>query len=198
MQKRTEGLKGIYITMTFLFAFWGCGGGEKILKPQGARSDVFTEARNSNPPPKGTISLEIRASVKTPTSEHYLLEFKTPPQVKEGYPFELNIDGQEIIWKEKGKLEKTPISGEQGRLPEGGEGIRYVLDRTIFLAPGPHHIVFGLPVDDFYTEVKVSLKEDESHVLEFRPIYAMGRRGYRTFFHGVTRSEIFLDGARVK
>ncbi len=198
MKKRTESLKGIWIIMIFLFAFWGCGGGEKIIKPQGARSDVFTEARNSIPPPRGMVSLEMRASVKTPTSEHYLLEFRTPPQVKDGYPFELNIDGQETIWKEKGKLEKTPISGEQGRLPEGGEGIRYVLDRAIFLAPGPHHIVFGLPADDFYTEVKVSLKGDESHILEFQPIYAMGRRGYRTFFHGVTRSEIFLDGTRVK
>jgi hypothetical protein len=198
MQKRTESLKGISLTIISLFTLWGCGGGEKILKPQVARSDVFTEARNSTLPPQGTVSLEIRASVKTPTPEHYLLESKTPPQVKDGYPFELEIYGQEIVWKEKGKLEKTPFSGEQGRLPEGGEGIRYVLDRTIYLAPGPHHIVFGLPADDFYTEVKVSLKEDEPHVLEFRPIYAMGRRGYRTFFHGVTRSEVFLDGARVK
>ncbi|MGA2957292.1 MAG: hypothetical protein ABSF48_16400 [Thermodesulfobacteriota bacterium] len=198
MQKRTEGLKGICITIIFLFTFWGCDGGGKILKPQGTRSDVFTEAKNSIPPPQGTVSLEIRASVKTPTSEHYLLEFKTPPQVKDGYPFELNIDGQEIIWKEKGKLEKTPISGEQGRFPEGGEGIRYVLDRTIFLAPGPHHIVFGLPADDFYTEVKISLREEEPHVLEFHPVYAMGRHGYRTFFHGVTRSEIFLDKTRIK
>ena len=198
MQKRTESLKGICLIIIFLFAFWGCGGGEKILRPQGARSDVFTEARNSIPPPQGTVSLEVRASVKTPTPEHYLLESKTPPQVKDGYPFELEIDGQEIIWKEKGNLEKTPISGEQGRLPEGGEGIRYVLDRTIYLAPGPHHIVFGLPADDFYTEVKASLKKDKPHVLEFRPIYATSLRGYPTFFRGVTRSEVFLDGIRIK
>lgn len=98
----------------------------------------------------------------------------------------------------EGKPEKTPVSGEHGRLPEGGEGIRYILDKTINLRPGPHHVVFGLPYDDYYTEVKVSLKEGEPHVLEFLPIYAMGRRGYHTFFHGVTRSEILLDGARIK
>jgi len=198
MPKRTENLKVIYLTIIFLFAFWGCGGEGKILKPQGARSRVFTEARNSILPPQGTVSLEVKASVKTPTPEHYLLEFKTPPRGKDGYLFELNIDGQEIIWEEKGKLEKTPISGEQGRLPEGGEGIRYVLDRTIYIAPGPHHILFGLPTDDFYTEVKISLREGAPHVLEFRPIYAMGRRGYHTFFHGVARAEAYLDGTRIK
>jgi hypothetical protein len=51
MQKRIESLKGIWITIIFLFAFWGCGGEGKILKAQGPRSDVFTEARNSIPPP---------------------------------------------------------------------------------------------------------------------------------------------------
>ncbi len=76
--------------------------------------------------------------------------------------------------------------------------MRYVLEKTIRLAPGPHHVVFGVPYDDYYTEVKVSLSPGEHHVLEFRPIYAMGRRGYETFFRGISRSAVYLDGLRIK
>jgi len=50
----------------------------------------------------------------------------------------------------KGSLVNTPVSGPEGRLPEGGEGMRYVLDKTIRLAAGPHHVVFGVPYDDYY------------------------------------------------
>jgi hypothetical protein len=108
------------------------------------------------------------------------------------------VDGQEVIWKVTGSLEKPPVFGPQGRLPEGGEGVRYEFVKTISLAAGSHHIVFGVPLDDYYTEIRVSLKEGGPHTLEFRPIYAMGRRGYRTFFRGISRTAVFLDGVRIK
>jgi hypothetical protein len=195
---RTIGILNICFSLALLTGL-GCRGSVKPVTavPQSMRKDVFTEVRGQQPPPEGIVDLRIKASIKTPTTEHYLLESRTPPG-KEGYAFELNIDGQEIIWNVEGKPEKTPVSGEHGRLPEGGEGIRYILDKTINLRPGPHHVVFGLPYDDYYTQVKVSLKEGEAHSLEFQPIYAMGRRAYRTFFYGVTRSEVFLDGVRIK
>jgi hypothetical protein len=144
------------------------------------------------------VHLTLKASVKTPTPEHYLLESRPQPPLNEGFPFELEVDGQEIIWRVKGSLVNTPVSGPEGRLPEGGEGMRYVLDETIRLAAGPHHVVFGVPYDDYYTEVKMSLKEGEAHTLEFQPIYAMGRRGYQTFFRGISRTAVFLDGVRIK
>ena len=37
-------------------------------------------------------------------------------------------------------------------------------------------MVFGVPYDDYHTEVKISLKEGEAHTLEFQPVYAAGRR----------------------
>lgn len=66
------------------------------------------------------------------------------------------------------------------------------------LPAGPHHMVFGVPCDDYSTEVKVSLDEDTHHTLEFQPVYAMGRRGYPTFFHGISRTLVSMDGVRIK
>lgn len=162
------------------------------------RTDVFSEIKGKQPPPAGTVDLTIKASVKTPTHEHFLLESRTPPPAENGYLFELNIDGQEIVWKVEGVLEETPISDEKGRTPEGGEGIRYILDKKIRLAPGAHHVVFGVPYDDYYTEVKMSLKEHEPHTLEFQPIYSAGRRGYETYHRGISRTRVLLDGVRLK
>ncbi len=172
----------------------------KQAKPVTAsqRTDMFTEARGGTTPAKGKVHLIVRASVKTPTPEHYLLESKPQRPLDDGFPFELEIDGQEIIWRVHGIPEKTPLSGPEGRLPEGGEGMRYVLEKTIELVPGPHHVVFGVPYDDYYTEVKISLPEGKGHILEFQPTYQMGRRGYATFFRGISRTAVFLDEIKIK
>jgi len=175
----------------------GCGGraGPAVRGQQG--TGVFSEPRDGGRPPEGMVDLTIEASVKTPTPEHYLLESRPLPPGG-GFPFELNVDGQEIVWNVEGARESTSMYVPSGRLPEGGEGIRYVLKKTIRLPAGPHHVFFGVPDDDYWTEVKVSLEEDMRHTLEFRPIYAMGRRGYRDFFHGISRTVVYLDGVRIK
>ena len=108
------------------------------------------------------------------------------------------MDGQKIVWEVEGARESTPVYGTAGRLPEGGEGIRYVLKKTIRLSAGPHHIVFAIPYDNYYTEVDISLVEDEGHVIRFQPVYAMGRRAHRSFFHGISRTLVYLDGVRIK
>ena len=201
MLKKTGEIVSICLSLVLLIGLAGCAGEIKQAKQQavqGMRTDIFSEIKGGQPPPAGIVDLTIRASVKTPTREHFLLESRTPPPTEGGYPFELNIDGQEIVWKVDGILEKTPISDEKGRTPEGGEGIRYILDKKIRVAPGAHHVVFGVPYDDYYTEVKVSLKESEPHALEFQPIYSTGRRGYETYHRGISRSRVFLDGVRIK
>ena len=192
--------KRVAVLLTAVALMAALSGCYKTAKPVSIsqRTNVFAEVNDTAPPPEGMVHLTLKASVKTPTPEHYLLESKPLKPLSEGFPFELEVDGQEIVWKVQGALEKTPVSGPEGRLPEGGEGIRYVLDKTIRLARGPHHVVFGVPYDDYYTEVKISLEEGEAHTLEFQPIYAMGRRGYETFFRGISRSAVFLDGTRIK
>jgi hypothetical protein len=198
MLKRTRDLVSFLLGLVLLIGLSGCAAEGKRTKPQGMRTDIFSEVKGKQPPPAGAVDLTIRASAKIPTREHFLLESRIPPPTEGGYPFELNIDGQESVWKVEGILEKTPISDEKGRTPEGGEGIRYILDKKIRLAPGAHHVVFGVPYDDYYTEVKASLKEGEPHTLEFQPIYSTGRRGYETFHRGISRTRVLLDGVRIK
>jgi hypothetical protein len=90
---RTIGIINICFSLALLTGP-GCRGGVKPVtaEPQSMRTDVFTEVKGQQPPPEGTVDLRIKPSIKTPTTEHYLLESRTPPG-KEGYPFELNIDG---------------------------------------------------------------------------------------------------------
>jgi hypothetical protein len=188
---------GLFLVVIFTIGFGGCKGTPKPVPAISNRADVFTEVQDSSRATECMVDMTVKASVKTPTPEHYLLESKPQPPGG-GFPFELNVDGQKIIWKVEGARENRPVYGPSGRLPEGGEGIRYVLKKTIRLAGGPHHVVFGVPYYDYYTEVKVFLDEDKSHTLEFQPVYAVGRRGYRTFFHGIGRTLVSLDGVRIK
>ncbi len=189
-----------FIGIGLLIGFGGCGGTVKQIptESQAMRTDVFTEVKHQQPLPKGTVDLMIKASIKTPPVGYYLLESSPSREEKEGYPFELNIDGEEIVWRVKRKSEATPRYDENGRtIPEGGEGIRYVLEKKIRLRPGFHHVVFGLPDENYYTEVKISLKEGKPHTLEFQPAYGT-RKGGRSFYHGIKSYDAFLDGAYIK
>jgi hypothetical protein len=196
---RRRMLISVFIGIALLIGLGGCGGAAKQIraKSQSMATDVFTEIRDQQPPPKETVDLTIKASIKTPSEGYYLLESRS--HVKEGYPFLFNIDGQVVAWKVEGKSEITPRWDENGRIiPEGGQGIRYVLDKKIRLRPGSHHLFFGLPDEKYYTEVEISLKEGEPHTLEFQPSYVMGRKHHRSFFHGIKSYDVFLDGTHIK
>ena len=198
---RTRILISVFTGMALLIGLGGCGGAVKQItaESQGMRTDVFIEVKDQQPFAKEAVDLTIRASIKTPPEGYYLFGERTHPQGKDGYPFELNIDGQEIVWGMQGKPEITPRWDENGRIiPEGGEGIRYVLDKKIRLRPGFHHVVFGLPDENYFTEVKVSLREGEPHTLEFQPVYVMGRKHHRSFYHGIKSYDAFLDGTYVR
>jgi hypothetical protein len=198
---RTRTLISIFIGIALLIGLGGCGSAVKQItaESQSMRTDVFTEVKDQQPPPEGIVDLTIKASIKTPPEGYYLLESRPSREEKEGYLFELNIDGQEIVWKVQGKPEITPRWDENGRIiPEGGQGIRYVLDKKIRLRPGSHHVIFGLPDENYYTEVKVSLKKGEPNTLEFQPVYVMGRKHHRSFYHGIKSYDALLDGTQIK
>jgi hypothetical protein len=198
---RMKILTSVFIGIALLIGLGGCGGAVKQItaESQGMRTDVFIEVKGQQPFPKGAVDLTIKAYIKTPPEGYYLFGERTHPQGKDGYPFELNIDGQEIVWGVQGKPEITPRWDENGRIiPEGGEGIRYVLEKKIRLKPGFHHVVFGLPDENYYTEVKVSLREGEPHTLEFQPAYVMGRKHHRSFYHGIKSYDAYLDGTYVR
>jgi len=198
---KTRALINVFIGVALLFGLGGCGGAVKQMtaESQSMRTDVFTEGKDQQPLPKGTVDLTIKGSIKIPPDGYYILESRPSREVKEGYPFELNIDGQEIVWRVQGKPGTTPRWDENGRIiPEGGRGTRYTLDKKIRLKPGFHHVVFGLPDENYFTEVKVSLREGEPHTLEFQPLYVMGRKHHRSFYHGIKSYDAYLDGIYVR
>jgi hypothetical protein len=129
---------------------------------------------------------------------------------KPTYPFVVNIDGQEILWEVEGGSEATPVLTEAGdRDPEGGEGMRYTLEKKIRLLSGTHTLFFGLPAESYSESIKITVKSAQQHVFECRPVYKLeqeekieskpgvtkpGWRNLRSFKHGLKECEILFDG----
>jgi len=172
---------------------------EISLRSQSERTDVFKEAQEGESIPRGFVDLTITSSVKTHPEGFYLLESKKSLHGKPGYPFVINIDGQAVIWKVDGQKENTPAYDESGKgSPEGGEGMRYNLQKKILLRAGTHTIFFGLPEEKLSLQFELALKAGESYVLEFRPVYQRRGKQPRHFFHGVSTCEVLLNGNAIK
>jgi len=183
-----------------IIALTGCGTGarEIALKSQSDRTDVFKEVYGGVPIPKEFVELTIKSSIKTHLEGYYLLESRSL-HGKPGYPFVLNIDGQAVMWKVDGQKENTPTYDESGkRSPEGGEGMRYNLQKGILLRAGSHKIFFGLPEEKLLLQFELVLRAGESYVLEFRPVYQRRGKQPRHCFHGVSTCEVLLDGNTIK
>ena len=184
------------VVVVLIGALAGCGlaAREINLKSQSEKRDVFSEVNGEGIPPKGFVDVLIKTSIKTHTKGYYFMEPEKTFHGQEGYPVLVNIDGQAITWKLKG--EKEIIPSEKGsNNPEEGEGMRYRLDKRIRLAPGPHHIFFGLPGEKIYKEVTLILMEGSMNVLEFKPRYRPLRgRTTRSFLHGVDGGELVFNG----
>jgi hypothetical protein len=175
----------------------GCGTASKeiMMKAHSKRVNIFSEVKDENTPPLGSVVMLIRASIKTHLVGHYILESEESLHGKPGYPFVVNIDGQGIIWKAAGQEETAPVYDEKGeRNPEGGTGMRYTIEKKIRLAAGSHLIFFGLPEDRYSVRFQVTLKEGDLHVLELKPVYRKNPRYRRRFEHGVSTYKIFLNG----
>ena len=165
-------------------------------KSQTARKDIFSEADEKGAIPNGYADLEIRTSIKTHVQGYYPLESKDSVHGKKGYPFVLNIDGQAIVWKVDGQEETLPAYFENGgRNPEGGTGVRYVIQKKIRLAAGAHRLYFGLPAEDHYREFDVTLTAGGTYALTFEPVYKQRIPGLqripnvRSFANGFDRYE---------
>jgi hypothetical protein len=177
-------------------ALVGCATNAPLIKARSHsnRDGIFSEVTGQGTIPKGNTDLEIHASIKTRPEGYFLFEPRDSVQGKPGYPFVLNVDGQAIIWKVDGVEEITPrYLEDDGRNPEGGTGIRYVLDRRIRLQPGTHRVFFGLPGEDCFREFDVTLKDGRWYVLRFTPVYKW--RSFvrsRHFIEGLSRLEMTL------
>ena len=193
----------------------GCGTSKKeiIEKSKSERVDVFSEISGESIAPEGFSDLVIKTSVKTHLEGFHLFPEKSL-HGKPSYSFVANIDGQGILWEVEGEMETTPVLTKAGdRDPEGGEGMRYTLEKKIRLLTGTHTLFFGLPAENYSESIKITVKSARQHVFECRPIYKLeheerieakpgvtnpGRRNIRSFVHGLRECEIFFDGTPLR
>lgn len=190
-----------YMLVAVLITITGCVTSKEIIqKSKSERTDVFSEVKEDEIIPKGFADLVIKASIKTHLESYYILESKESLHGKPGYPFVINIDGQAAVWKVDGQREVTPAYDEKGkRTHEGGEGMRYILEKRIRLSAGSHKVFLRLPDENYFKEFNITFKEGEVYVLEFKPIYKYKTRPYRipTFLKGIKAYKVFLNGYRV-
>jgi uncharacterized protein YceK len=174
----------------------GCGSALKEInaKSLSTRSDIFAETEGCEPVPAGYADLVIAVSIKTALAGYYVLESKRSLSGKPGLPFILNIDGQAVIWKMDGQKEITSTYNEKGmRIPDGGEGMRYLLQKKIMLTLGPHRVFFGFPQDECIREFDILLKRGISG-LDIKPLYRQDSRRSRSFLNGLSDFEVFYNG----
>lgn len=193
-------LLSLIASLVLGIALAGCGMASKEIasKAQGGRTGVFQEVHDGGQPPEGHAYLVIKASVKTHLEGHYLLEPEGTYHGKTRYPFVVNIDGQALVWEADGKEESTPLYEGGRKNPEGGEGVRYALEKRIRLAPGAHNIFFGFMGDGKYTEISLTAEGGRSYTIEFKPVYKRYRHEGERFARGVSRILAFLNNAPVQ
>ena len=165
----------------------GCTASSKEIriKSGSERRDVFSESAKG-PIPAGMAELRIRASINTKLERQFIPGPSRIPAPD--YPFLLNIDGQAATWRVGGQRERYGKTSSERK-----EGLRYILERKLTLSAGLHKIFFGLPEEDTSAQFDVTMKEGESYMLEFKPLYGECLTGHKSFLHGVSRLEIILN-----
>jgi hypothetical protein len=140
--------------------------------------DVFQEMPDGGKPPRGYADLVIKASLKTHLKEYSLMERKGSLHGGPFYTFVVNIDGQAKTFKVKGQEEQGPYFDEKGKKsPEGGLGMQYAFEQKLRLKSGNHLIFFGIPGEQCYKEIHLTLEDGETYLLQFKPHYHWVRSG---------------------
>lgn len=188
----------------FVVVLLGCGMFNREIKASAdsGKAGIFSEVRSDEALPRDSAHLIIKADIKTHIEGYYALESRESLHGKPGYPFLLNIDGQTAFWKVDGVKDSRPAYDDRGKTsrdPEAREGIKYTLEKKVWLKPGAHKVLFSLPEENYGIETDITLKEGEAATLEFRPVYRTKRSPTRTptFLKGIARYEVFLNGERL-
>jgi hypothetical protein len=166
----------------------GCGANMEVIrsKSQSQVSHIFQEVKSMSKPPAGYADLVVKSSLKTHLPGYYLVEAKNSPHGQPTYTFVVNIDGQAKTYEVQGKREEGPAVDDQGHpSSEQGVGMKYVLDQNFRLKAGRHEIFLGIPGDQYFKEVSVTLEDGESYVLEFQPHYRRYKWGREAFENGL-------------
>jgi hypothetical protein len=176
--------------------FFGCAHvtREGIIQRALEKASSFEEIHEKDSQlPAGYSELVIKASIKIPKKEHFLIKTRPPRDENSQYPFVLNINGQGVLWTVNCTLDKQETYIDNKRNPEGGEGLMCRLEKRLRLKSGSYKVYLGLPEEEFETEVAISLAEGSSNVLEFKPIYQRHRISHITFRNGISTFGIFFN-----
>lgn len=182
--------------LTTLF-FFGCAHvtQEQIMQKASEEASSFEEINEKdNQLPEGYSELLIKASIKIPLKEFYLIKKRPPRHEHSQYSFVLNINGQGVLWTVNCTLDEQRMYVYNRRNPEGGEGLICRLEKRIRLRAGSYKVYLGLPEEKFETAVAISLVGGSSNVIEFKPIYWQFGDNLRTFWSGISNFDIFLNG----
>jgi hypothetical protein len=191
-------------TLVAIFALLigGCAANKEISdqihQKSMERGNIFKEVADASSL-QGFSVLVIRATLKTVKEGFYPLESGRSQQGKAEYPFVFNIGGQGVIWMAKGlpDTQKRIVDGK--RNPEGGDGVKYTLEKRITLRAGRYKIYIGLTEANIQEEIAVTLTAGKTSILDFRPLYFPGRHNRNTgsFYQGLRDFEVYLDGKTI-
>lgn len=180
-----------------IFLFFGCTHTtrEQIIEKGLEQASIFEEINEKDSQiPDGYSELLIKASIKIPQKQFYLINPRPPRRENSQYPFVLNINGQGVLWQVNCPLDEQRMYVHTKRNPEGGKGLMCRLEKRIRLKFGSYKVYFGVPEEEFEIEVPIFLTDRFSSVLEFKPIYWQGGDHRRTFWNGISNFDIFLNG----
>jgi hypothetical protein len=190
--ERTRYLVPLLITL----AFFGCAHGtrERIMQKASEEASSFEEIKEKDSQiPEGYCELLIKASIKIPQEEFYLIKTRPPRYESLQYPFVFNINGQGVLWMVNRTFDEQRTYINNKRNPEGGAGLICRLEKRVRLRSGSCKVYLGLPEEELETEVAISLANGSSNVLEFKPIYRWHGTYHRTFWNGISHFDIFLN-----
>jgi hypothetical protein len=178
------------------FILGGCTTGTvvrgQIFTKSMEQGNIFEELEENNPIPGWSV-LVIRASIKTLREGYYLFESKHSLHGKPEYPFVFNIGGQGVTWMAKGKPDTQQRIVDAKRNPEGGGGVKYLLEKRIKLRPGSYKIYLGLTEENFQKEIDINLLEGKTNILDFTPVYQRDRISGYTFYKGIHDFKVYLN-----
>ncbi|MGZ3534686.1 MAG: hypothetical protein ACXU9K_05630 [Thermodesulfobacteriota bacterium] len=187
-----------WVPLLITLAFFGCAHvtRERIMRRASEGASSFEEINEEDKQlPDGYSELLIKAWIKIPIKETYLFKKKPPRKENSEYPFVLNINGQGMLWAVNCTFDEQGFYAYYNKTnPEGGNGLMCRLKKRIRLKSGSYRVYFGLPEEEFETEVAISLANGSSNVLEFKPIYWKPGDNRRRFWNGISSFDIFFNG----
>ena len=180
--------KAIFLVIILSGFILGCTTGTavrgQICTNSIEQGNIFKELKDSKPIPGWSV-LIIRASIKTPGEGYFLFDPKRSFHGKSEYPFVFNIGGQGVTWMAKGNPDTQQRIVDAEKNPEGGEGVKYLLEKRIKLKPGSYKICLGLTEEKFQKEIDINLLKGKANILEFKPVYQRDRVSGDTFYKGI-------------